>query len=505
MLLLIAVQFVFSFNFGSNNSAFASSGSGIEIIFNNTAPNEPNKFLFGDFRFQSEKREENTVEAWFTDTLFDSTLIYKAIYNVAESKYEIIGEPHSFPELEYLQIGTYIVSVTHLGQTEERVFEIIPRPLVINLLDGASIVYNGNTHTRRGVIDVSDGDVSRRFGGLQTQYYCNETDELLAGELPLNVGEYRLEFSFSTFTYSDIDEEGLVAGDSNNVAGINSNNFNIVRISFGDNLPLNEVLLTVTKRTLLVRAGNLTINFGEPAVFNEDAWTYESFVNYDTDTLSALKTELNARFETIPTNVGVHTLVPTVGTLQNYHIIIANTQLVINAVTLQVSSGMNRLTLNGSFQPDTSLRFLRIDRNGNAGKTASNILISGGHARFQSDLVYIFDMTFINGGRTSSTETFSITLTNVRVSSIFRHRVGIIDANGNFLEITNFSIRNNILTFNAPAGGHIVIFRDSLVTYLIIGITSGVTVLLIAAGIVSSIIYKKSKIKNKPTQKTYDF
>jgi hypothetical protein len=541
-LLLFAVQFA-----GGNGYVAAAATvndtqpTSVTISFRFSDHPEHQQFHFGNFRFRAPfDNAANSVNAVLNHVGGEGPTNKAGLIQIFRYLGGApTGNALSESELLHLDVGEYIAVVNFSGTWEaqpinfsdQAKFEVVPRPINITLLGADVVRYNGNPHTRVFTpLTVTAGGF--RYGAPQIKFSdinnlnsvclpscAQDCDIHIHGmngfmhNLPLNVGQYQITFVFKPYLTDD------QANDSAIVPNIDPNNFVIGNISFGaTSVPHSEVFLTITPRPLRVFANDLNINFDKPQDF---VWNFvgdgtvgsgfvdyagESVQNGNESTIEELIELIGAHFASVPTEIGTYILTPTVNQLKNYTVTTGYTTFVINRVQLQVTSGQSRITVNGAFQPTTALRFTAVDKDSEIGHFAHGILLNRGDIRLNSDIEQIFDMTFTQGGRAPVTgednpsATFNVTITNVRVSPIFTHRVAVIDSHGNIFEINNFALRNNVLTFNSPADGHVIIYRDSLWTYITIGIIAGATAVLIAAGVVSTFLYKSLKKQKSKKQ-----
>lgn len=363
---------------------------------------------------------------------------------------------------DYQIVATFEGNENYLPRTLTAMLTVKPKPINISFSQSWQYTYDGREYKRSFSTDLPNGSVNL---------------QILYNNAPFakNVGIYDITISIDNPNY----EIGTVVGGNQ---------------------------LQILKRTLVVALNDIVILKGATPIFT---YRYLNFAeNENAAFLEALPYIKNP-----PTEPGEYTLTPEGAASQNYNISYQPGKLTINYTELNSSISEEELFIlfSGSFSPNSSLTSYIIEKDSEAYQEIYSVLKERKQIIFTSDIEKAYVMRFENGGLSGATQ-FQYTVTNIKLSPLFVKSIGVIDKNGNFYKIDKYTYKNGILTFTSYSDGMVVIYRNGLLTYAIIGVLGLIILIVIVLKISDSKSYKKVKkeglIPPKPEKKkakTYDW
>jgi hypothetical protein len=247
----------------------------------------------------------------------------------------------------------------------------------------------------------------------------------------------------------------------------------------------------ITRQTVTIAVTDLNIRQGEEPVFN---YTYSGFVNNETYTVLDLS---ELRINDMPDiNVpGKYIIKPTGAKATNYQFGYKSGNLTIYMIhlsSLVENSNKQQIEFNGVFQPGTTISASAYAKDSTEGKRAANSLKQADFVFFKGDVDAIYQFAYISGN-VVTTKPCTISINGVKTSSIFSYKVAIIDSNGNVINVSNYALNNGVLTFNTFSSGYVVLYRDSLTTYVVIAIIGLAILAVISLKIGSITTYRATK------------
>jgi len=349
----------------------------------------------------------------------------------------------------------------------------------ITLTGLKSVIYDSRVHHRAFIASVGSSELTSQQweeSGLSMRYrfYDNEISSQV--EEPKDARLYTLLFSFtpgSGYSLGNIIEDGEVI--------------------------LNEnATFEIMARHLTVHVAPLKINFGEAPNFSI---SYSGFpLGLGGELLEDESIFLPSEATVITENTASGSYKVKAGGIShlNYIIDFPEANFYINRTAFEIINGANKLILKGAFEYNTAVSFQAVNIDYERGENLRRLLKYDKKIMFDSDLAVAYDMFFTTGGRAGTTENpapqdFSVTITGVKLSPFFVHKVAIIDDNGSFIEIKKFAINGGVLSFTSKSDGTVVVYRNSIWTYVVIGIISLVVFLVIVIKIMTVLLYRYQK------------
>jgi|AGTN01.1.fsa_nt_gi hypothetical protein len=330
-----------------------------------------------------------------------------------------IAEDEVKPELgKYAYTASFEGSVNYLPYTVSGFIEIPKREIPVSLSDTWQYEYDGKEHTRT----LQYTDFPEEDGRIEAKYN-------LIYDSGKDVGFYNITLTSTNYHY-------LVGG-----------------ISGGLNM---EIL----KRPLNISLVGASIAKGETPEFT---FKYMGFAEgEDPSVLSSFPEVLN-----IPDTVGVHTLLPSPASAKNYLISYTAGSLIINDIALKtVVEGYDSIVrIKGVFTPDAVISVSPHPNKGTEAISYVNALKARSQIVFDSDLESAYKIDFTAGGQARSGG-FDVIMTKVKISPFFRHTVGILSSDGRFYKISKYTYKDGVLSFTAYSDGMLVIYRNSMYTYV---------------------------------------
>ncbi|MDR0696733.1 MAG: hypothetical protein LBF68_04225 [Christensenellaceae bacterium] len=249
--------------------------------------------------------------------------------------------------------------------------------------------------------------------------------------------------------------------------------------------------LMITKQTLTIGVRDLTTRQGELPNF---VYTYSGFVNNESETVLDLS---ELRINDMPDiNVpGKYVIKPTGAKSNNYQFGYKSGNLTVYAISLSTgieNSEKQNLVINGTFQPGTQVDATAFNPDSAESKRVANALRDAQNIFFLSDVQTVYQFLYTSGG-VVSTGVCTISVSGVETSNLFSYKLAIVDSNGNVVDIKNFALKNGVLSFNSFSSGYIVLYRDSLTTYVIIAIIGLIVIAVISLIIANNNSYKDTK------------
>jgi hypothetical protein len=96
-------------------------------------------------------------------------------------------------------------------------------------------------------------------------------------------------------------------------------------------------------------------------------------------------------------------------------------------------------------------------------------------------------------GEEAQEPSYRIVIKNVRLSQFVKNKISVIDENGVYHAVSNFSYVNQAVSFRSPALGEIVIYKDATVLYIVISSAGFVLVFILIAKLIEAQHYKDLK------------
>ncbi|MFA5449982.1 MAG: MBG domain-containing protein, partial [Clostridia bacterium] len=256
---------------------------------------------------------------------------------------------------------------------------------------------------------------------------------------------------------------------------------------------LADLKMDIKKASLTIRLNNVVIMPGQDA---QITYTYIGFVEGEgSEVLTALP-----RLTNRPTEPGVYQLVPQDAEAKNYTFNYMPGNYTVNqhSVTGELQNSDIKVLVTSSFHPGSAINFSKIDKDSESFTGLSSILRDRSQIYFNSDIVGAYNFNFSEGGL-SGTNEYKASIFNVKLSPLFKHNIAVVDKGGNYHKIDNYVYKDNTIVFNFHVEGRIVIYRYSLLTYLVAGFIGLGALIIIIYKISSAISYRRTK-KGEPEE-----
>ncbi|HQC54134.1 MAG TPA: MBG domain-containing protein [Clostridia bacterium] len=328
---------------------------------------------------------------------------------------------------------------------------ITPKPITVNYAGPYEYTYSGLRHGRTitaiGVISPDDVGLQIQYEGINNLVPVNE--------IPTNVDDYVITVTLSNQNYSI----GLTTGE--------------------------EVgKLLINKANLIARAEDVIIKPGETPRFNI---VYTGFVSGEDE--SNLKEKPTIVFE--ESDPGKYPITPRGGISSNYKFVYEEGTAIIDFDKIETTIEDHTFTVIAFFDPDFDLQVSKITSSDDAFNTANEIIKNRGMDTYMDKVIYAFDTSQSTG--ISRDTKYKIQISNIKFNDIFAYKLFIVDELGLVHEIKKFSRNGDTISFTTPELGTIFVVEMQLRTYLIIGISVGVCIVIIAFFIFTYVKYLMEK------------
>lgn len=315
---------------------------------------------------------------------------------------------------------------------------ITPKPITINYAGPHEYSYSGLKHGRTitAVGVISPDDV-----GMQIEYE-GVTNLMPVNEIPVNVDEYLITVTLTNQNYVI----GSIIGEETGK-------------------------LTIKKTDLTVRAEDIIIQPGETPNFK---LLYSGFVLGDDET--CLKPAPSMSFE--EKTPGKYYKAPSGGSSPNYNFIYEESSIIINLDKIETKAQDHSFTLIAFLDPDFDFKVTKITSSDEPFKKANETIRARGMDTYMDKVIYAFDTS--QSVRVSRDTKYKIQISDIQLNNIFAYKLFIVDELGLVHEIRKFSRSGDTISFTSPELGTIFVVEMQLRTYLIIGISVGVVLIIIA-------------------------
>ncbi|MDR3185247.1 MAG: hypothetical protein LBU04_00290 [Christensenellaceae bacterium] len=343
--------------------------------------------------------------------------------------------------------------------------------------------YNSATKTvqytvNKTIVKAIASAVIYRYSGTTVEpmmgYLTTDTN------LPISSTDCTFEVTYRDLTRSEtLEHPPILAGEYaiENIAAKSTNYEMSTEYQDYKNVPI-----IISKQSLNIAIESKTIKQGEAPSF---IFTYTGFVtgegvtNINIESLSVIDTATGR--PPILTVSGVYYIQGTGAQSNNYTISYRISSITVNkdSITTQIDGDTdNSAHLTGSFAPETAVTVSKYLHTSLDVSHITPLLKNANRIITKSDVEAIYKISFDSGGMDSGSQ-YQITLTGIKTSPFFSYKVALLDKNGNLYNIEKYSLREGNLTFSAYTDGYFIVYRSSLLTYVIIG-----SIMLIIFGIV---------------------
>jgi hypothetical protein len=336
-----------------------------------------------------------------------------------------------------------------------------------------------------------------RYSGMPaTQSIAYYTYGIAFGSDLNNIPVYSTNVTFSVVYHNEatgVYTSNPVNAGRYTISSITSNTLNYY---YSPSIGYPNTPLEISKQTLTIMAISITIKLGETPTFIYD---FSGFVNEETS--SVINTS-GLTIQDMPdwTVPGVYNIIPTGATSENYNLVYRVGQLTVNQINLSVQVGSSandqKLTLTGEFKPNTSISVEKYESSSLDAARVASTLLKADKIIAKSDVETIYKFTFDRGGNASNVSYVAV-LDQVKKSPLFTYKLAIVDDNGNIYTVDSYRIVDGKLTFSAYASGYIVLYRDSITTYLIISVIALIVITIVALRLASTLSYYSTKASIK--------
>lgn len=370
-----------------------------------------------------------------------------------------------------IRAGEYIVKAECDGVFETAVFTIKPAVVNIELSGSFDPVYSGvpytKTVTRTGVIqsDIDNGSFE-----LVVSYVMDGTSEKL--ESATDAGLYNIDISLYNPTTKAVCTDYVIG----TVSGGTSVN--------------------IQQKDLLIGVKSEIVNVGATPSFD---FTYSGFLaGEDQDMLDKLPT-----VDFSETESGVYTVIPSGAEAKNYKISYKSGLVTINTASITIPcEGLEQdVVLKGDFNPTASISASDMTADEEYSKTIKSILDVNNAVNFATKVDKIIKITA--DSTANQGKYVKYTISDITSGMFAKTKIGVINANGEFQEVGNYTLKDGTLVMTANTLGSVVVCQDYTTALIILGAVVLFVLVVLAYFIATKLNYKKKLNQNKPKQSKY--
>ncbi|MDD3947613.1 MAG: hypothetical protein PHI19_07220 [Clostridia bacterium] len=111
--------------------------------------------------------------------------------------------------------------------------------------------------------------------------------------------------------------------------------------------------------------------------------------------------------------------------------------------------------------------------------------------RNEKQIVAIYDIAV--SGEVAEEPIYSIKITNLKLNSLAKNKIAMIDSDGAYTAIPGFDYNKSTITFRTDTLGKVIIYEDMTLFYVIVSVAASIIVLIIALKIIDSKRFKEEK------------
>lgn len=348
-------------------------------------------------------------------------------------------------------------------------------------------------HSVERPLDLPDGIILK----LNITYTDVETG-VTSSDYPVNVGVYDMNY-----TLTEVDSNGNPVFDRNDLSGVSLNYY---PVKYHDERVENQFQIVILPATLTVYTADADmVEGGEAPELN---YTIEGFYGSDNaeNSLNTLPTvELPDSLE-----VGVHNIVASGGSADNYVFSYVGGKLTVNSasVVATLPDSVVNINVQGEFAPGTQYVLQSYGKDSKEVDELRDYIRNYRVANWTSQLEAIYYFGAVSGGDATDEGTpLKISVSGLTLPANKDYFIVQVDSYGVVTRITNYEYADGVMTFESySSDGALMIYsahqNEITVAFVIAGVILILILLLIAAKVKFSnekkdiIDRKKEKKKN---------
>lgn len=408
-------------------------------------------YVESDFRVDREQKEVvyNSLEQSFNTSVFYN----EEPFSDYVIKYSAAGTEYT--EEKPVNVGTYYVRIEINASDIAWTSALIIKPKLIYIRYDGADSYN-YTGMPLGRIISPEGVIGGEDLGMKVKYIGTQ-NQVELGELPIMADLYNIDIIVSNPNYIITSESHI---------GTSPRIFEIKKID------------------LRVKGKDIIINPDEKLEFELQ---YDGFVN--NESIANLQRVPQIIFEDKTPNI--YKVKPSGGVSNNYSFIYFESQVTINKTEVEFSVENHKITINATFDPEYNFIVDKITEDSPIYKKGMETLKMRKMFKYMDKVIYSFSADNSTGIARDSK--YKVHISNIKFNNLFAYKVLIVDPHGLVHEITNFSKSGDTLSFTANSLGTLYVVEKHLRTYLIIGVSVGLVLIVILFIIFTNVKYRLEK------------